>query len=236
MIDNSYDFEFFLKRECITDTSEVISGLSLYDTLYDFFDECRGIRYGKLSLINEMNKEYTLKDRFNNFNGKVINPWFKRIFVSEFNENFIKLIIIVNPLYRKKEFTQNNIYYYLIKNRKTGELYFENRVLKNKVFDKFYQEIHNMFKIAEFYADAFDLERKDFPIYHQTFYLGNIGTTIEYDTFGNTSAYVRFNDRPCSNEKVLNIKTDILQRIPISIDKLDAISKFAVKKKLKNIK
>ena len=71
-----------------------------------------------------------------------------------------------------------------MKDRKSGNIYFENNVLKNRVFDKFHQEIINIFSLAEIYTDIFMLDKRDFPIYHQTFNLDNIGASVDYNNFG----------------------------------------------------
>ena len=134
----------FLKLDIISDTDNMISVYSLYKLLNEYFKDFRILRYGNDKMINSMNNEYTFVDRIKN---SMINPWFRKIFISEFNDNFIKMVIIVNPIYRRKEFSTNNIYYYIIKDRKSGNIYFENNVLKNRVFDKFYQEIINIFTL-----------------------------------------------------------------------------------------
>lgn len=223
----------FLGNGCITDNEEVISVYSLYKLLNEYFENFRTLRYGNDKMIDSMNNEYTFVDKLNKIKNSMINPWFRKIFVSEFNDNFIKMIIIVNPIYRRKDFPTNNIYYYIVKDRNSGNIYFENNVLKNKVFDKFYQEIINIFSLAEIYADIFMLDKRDFPIYHQTFNLDNIGATIEYNNFGNVSSYIKINNRPCSNDEIKDIKNDILKRIPVYTDNLDAISSYIVNEQRK---
>ena len=220
----------FLSNGCITDNEEVISVYSLYKLLNEYFEDFRILRYGNDKMINSMNNEYSFVDRIKN---SMINPWFRKIFVSEFNDNFIKIIIIVNPIYRRKEFPTNNIYYYVVKDRKSGNIYFENNVLKNRVFDKFHQEIINIFSLAEIYTDIFMLDKRDFPIYHQTFDLDNVGATIEYNNFGNVSSYIKINNRPCSNNEIKDIKNDILKRIPVYTDNLDVISSYIVNEQRK---
>lgn len=220
----------FLGNGCITDNEEVISVYSLYKLLNEYFEDFRILRYGNDKMIDSMNNEYTFVDRIKN---SMINPWFRKIFVSEFNDDFIKIIIIVNPIYRRKEFSTNNIYYYIIKDRKSGNIYFENNVLKNRVFDKFYQEIINIFSLAEIYTDIFMLDKRDFPIYHQTFDLDNVGATIEYNNFGNVSSYIIYDGKICSNNEIKDIKNDILKRIPVYTDNLDVISSYIVNEQRK---
>ena len=145
----------FLKLDIVSDTDNMISVYSLYKLLNEYFEDFRILRYGNDKMINSMNNEYTFVDRIKN---SMINPWFRKIFISEFNDNFIKMVIIVNPIYRRKEFSTNNIYYYVVKDRKSGNIYFENNVLKNRVFDKFYQEIINIFSLAEIYGLNFEEE------------------------------------------------------------------------------
>lgn len=223
----------FLKLDIVSDTDNTISAYSLCKILDKFFENFRILRYGNDKMINSMNNEYTFVDKLNKIKNSMINPWFRKIFVSEFNDNFIKMIIIVNPIYRRKEFPTNNIYYYIVKDRNSGNIYFENNVLKNKVFDKFYQEIINIFSLAEIYADIFMLDKRDFPIYHQVFDLDNIGASIEYNNFGNVSSYIKINNRPCSNDEIKAIKNDILKRIPVYTDNLDAISSYIVNEQRK---
>ena len=217
----------FLKLDIVSDTDNMISVYSLYKLLNEYFEDFRILRYGNDKMINSMNNEYTFVDRIKN---SMINPWFRKIFISEFNDNFIKMVIIVNPIYRRKEFSTNNIYYYIIKDRKSGNIYFENNVLKNRVFDKFYQEIINIFSLAEIYTDIFMLDKRDFPIYHQTFDLDNVGASVDYNNFGNVSSYIIYDGKICSNNE---IKNDILKRIPVYTDNLDAISSYIVNEQRK---
>jgi len=90
----------FLKLDIVSDTDNMISVYSLYKLLNEYFEDFRILRYGNDKMINSMNNEYTFVDRIKN---NMINPWFRKIFVSEFNDDFIKIIIIVNPIYRRKE-------------------------------------------------------------------------------------------------------------------------------------
>lgn len=220
----------FLSNGCITDNEEVISVYSLYKLLNEYFEDFRILRYGNDKMINSMNNEYSFVDRIKN---SMINPWFRKIFVSEFNDDFIKIIIIVNPIYRRKEFPTNNIYYYVVKDRKSGNIYFENNVLKNRVFDKFYQEIINIFSLAEIYTDIFMLDKRDFPIYHQTFDLDNVGASVDYNNFGNVSSYIIYDGKICSNNEIKDIKNDILKRIPVYTGNLDVISSYIVNEQRK---
>ena len=104
----------FLKLDIVSDTNNIISAYSLFEILDKFFESFRTLRYGNDKMINSMNNEYTFVDKLNKIKNSMINPWFRKIFVSEFNDNFIKMVIIVNPIYRRKEFSTNNIYYYYI--------------------------------------------------------------------------------------------------------------------------
>lgn len=220
----------FLGNGCITDNEEVISVYSLYKLLNEYFEDFRILRYGNDKMIDSMNNEYTFVDRIKN---SMINPWFRKIFVSEFNDNFIKIIIIVNPIYRRKDFPTNNIYYYIVKDRNSGNIYFENNVLKNRILDKFYQEIINIFSLAEIYADIFILDKRDFPIYHQTFDLDNVSASVDYNNFGNVISYITYDGKIYSNEEIKDIKNDILKRIPVYTDNLDAISSYIVNERRK---
>lgn len=220
----------FLGNGCITDNEEVINVYSLYKLLNEYFEDFRILRYGNDKMIDSMNNEYTFVDRIKN---SMINPWFRKIFVSEFNDNFIKIIIIVNPIYRRKDFPTNNIYYYIVKDRNSGNIYFENNVLKNRVLDKFYQEIINIFSLAEIYADIFMLDKRDFPVYHQVFDLDNVTASVDYNSFGNVTSYITYDGKICSNEEIKDIKNDILKRIPVYTDNLDAISSYIVNEQRK---
>ena len=223
----------FLKLDIVSDTNNIISAYSLFEILDKFFESFRTLRYGNDKMISSMNNEYTFVDKLNKIKNSMINPWFRKIFVSEFNDNFIKMVIIVNPIYRRKEFPTNNIYYYIIKDRNSGDIYFENNVLKNRVFDKFYQEIINIFSLAEIYTDIFMLDKRDFPIYHQTFDLDNVGASVDYNNFGNVSSYIIYDGKICSNNEIKHIKNDILKRIPVYTDNLDAISSYIVNEQRK---
>ena len=125
----------FLKLDIVSDTDNMISAYSLYKLLNEYFEDFRILRYGNDKMINSMNNEYTFVDRIKN---SMINPWFRKIFVSEFNDNFIKIIIIVNPIYRRKEFPTNNIYYYIIKDRNVISSYIVNEQRKAKIRKKEY--------------------------------------------------------------------------------------------------
>ena len=78
----------FLKLDIVSDTDNMISVYSLYKLLNEYFEDFRILRYGNDKMINSMNNEYTFVDRIKN---SMINPWFRKIFISEFNDNFIKM-------------------------------------------------------------------------------------------------------------------------------------------------
>ena len=75
----------FLKLDIVSDTDNMISVYSLYKLLNEYFEDFRILRYGNDKMINSMNNEYTFVDRIKN---NMINPWFRKIFVSEFNDDF----------------------------------------------------------------------------------------------------------------------------------------------------
>ena len=99
--------------------------------------------------------------------------------------------------------------------------------------DKFYQEIINIFSLAEIYTDIFMLDKRDFPIYHQTFDLDNVGASVDYNNFGNVSSYIIYDGKICSNNEIKDIKNDILKRIPVYTDNLDVISSYIVNEQRK---
>ena len=96
----------FLKLDIVSDTNNIISVYSWFEILDKFFESFRTLRYGNDKMINSMNNEYTFVDKLNKIKNSMINPWFRKIFVSEFNWlilasfllNYITTIYLVSEL------------------------------------------------------------------------------------------------------------------------------------------
>ncbi len=196
-------------------------------------DDC--YKFLKLDIISDTDNMISVYSLY-----KLLNEYFEDFRILRYGND--KMINSMNNEYTFvdriknsmiKEFSTNNIYYYVVKDRKSGNIYFENNVLKNRVFDKFYQEIINIFSLAEIYTDIFMLDKKDFPIYHQTFDLDNVGASVDYNNFGNVSSYIIYDGKICSNNEIKDIKNDILKRIPVYTDNLDVISSYIVNEQRK---
>ena len=117
-------------------------------------------------------------------------------------------------------------------------------LLDRQVIERIYQLIKNAkyieiygtginFSLAEIYTDIFMLDKRDFPIYHQTFDLDNVGASVDYNNFGNVSSCIIYDGKICSNNEIKDIKNDILKRIPVYTDNLDAISSYIVNEQRK---
>lgn len=233
---NMDDIKLFLNKDDVIDSDEVISAYSLYEILNEFFYEFRNIRYGYSSLTSMMNNEYSFRDRFKRKD--VGNAWFKRISVTKFDDKMIDLLIVVNPFHKKDNDGKGNIYFHLIKDRITGNIYFNGKELCNKIFDKFYPEIIRIFDVSVKYADIFMLDRREFPIYYQEFSLNDVRTLIEYNNFG--SVYYHFINNYIFDKETFDfIKSndmDILRKMPVSVSKLDTISGHIVNEHMKKVR
>lgn len=233
---NKEDIKLFLKNEDIVENKSVISAYTLYEILNNFFEDFRFARYGDSQLINRMNSEYTFRDRLKTKG--IDNAWFRKIFITKFNDKIIDIIIVVNPLYRTGKEGRGNIYFHLIKDRLTGNIYFKDHELCNKVFDKFYPEIIKIFDTADKYIDIFMLDKKEFSIYYQVFKENDISVLMEYNNFG--SVYYHFINSRFYNDDTFDFikeySSDVLKKIPVPIDNLDTISGHIVNEYMKRIR